>query len=144
MVVVQGPVLSWVSKRVAEGPLVVLGNLILGVNFLLLTSPTRWVIYLAAALFALGNGPMWPSVLSILARLAGDEHQGAVQGIAGSFGSLASIVGLVAGGILYEAVGVTTFVLAGVIIFVVSVLALRLMRAAPPPQATQAAPGMAT
>ncbi len=133
MVVVQGPVLSWVSKRVSEGPLVVVGNLILGVNFLLLTSPDRGVIYLAAALFALGNGLMWPSVLSILARVAGDDHQGAVQGIAGSCGSLASIVGLVAGGILYESIRTTTFVLAGGIIFLVCVLSLRLARTTPPP-----------
>lgn len=144
MVVVQGPVLSWVSRRVSEGPLVVLGNLILGVNFLLLTSPNRSTIYLAAALFALGNGLMWPSVMSILARVAGDQHQGAVQGIAGSCGSLASIVGLVAGGILYESIGTATFVLAGGVIFLVCVLSLRLVRTSPPPTPSPQASGLAT
>lgn len=132
MVVVQGPVLTRVSKHVAEAPLVVVGNIILSANFVLLTSPSTPVIYLAAVLFALGNGLMWPSVLSILARVAGSEHQGAVQGIAGSCGSLASIVGLVAGGILYETIGATTFVLAGAIIFLVCILSLRLTRLAPP------------
>ena len=38
--------------------------------------------------------------LSILSYRAGTIHQGAVQGLAGSFGSLASIIGLTIGGIL--------------------------------------------
>ena len=45
---------------------------------------------------------MWPSVVSILSKSAGTTHQGAVQGIARSFASLASIIGLTAGGLLYN------------------------------------------
>lgn len=125
MVVVQGPVLSRLSKHVSEGALTVTGCLILGVNFLLLTSPNIVLIYLAAVLFALGNGIMWPSVMSILSRYAGDEHQGAIQGLASSFGSLAGVIGLVFGGILYGTIGVTSFIFASFIIFVVAGLSLR-------------------
>jgi len=125
MVVVQGPVLSRLSRRVSEGTLTVTGCLILGVNFLLLTSPNIVLIYLAAVLFALGNGIMWPSVMSILSKYAGDEHQGAIQGLASSFGSLAGVIGLVFGGILYGTIGVTSFIFASFIIFVVAGLSLR-------------------
>jgi MFS family permease len=56
-------------------------------------------------IFAIGNGLMWPSVLSLLSKRAGCTHQGAVQAIADSFWSLASIIGLTIGGILYHALG---------------------------------------
>ena len=87
------------------------------------------MIYLAAVLFALGNGIMWPSVMAILSRYAGDTHQGAIQGLASSFGSLASIIGLVFGGILYGTIGVTSFIFASVVIFVVAGLSIRFVPA---------------
>ena len=52
----------------------------------------------------------------------------AVQGIAGSAGSLASILGLVLGGAAYDAVGVSTFLLAAGIAYASALLALRLPR----------------
>ena len=59
------------------------------------------LIYGSATLFAVGNSLMWLSVVSTLSSRAGTTHQGAVQGIASSFASLASIIGLRGGGILY-------------------------------------------
>src|SRR5262249_8010007 len=132
MVVVQGPILALVSKRVPQVVLVVVGNVILGINFLMLTSTDRSTIFAAAGLFALGNGLMWPPVMAILARVAGPKHQGAVQGIAGSVAGAAAILGLVAGGVLYEQIHARTFVVAGVIILLVAALALRLGGAAAP------------
>jgi hypothetical protein len=55
-------------------------------------------IYGAAILFAVGNRLVWSSVMSILSKRAGTDHQGAVQGVASSFGGLTSIVGLIVGG----------------------------------------------
>ena len=71
---------------------------------------------------------MWPSVLSLPSKLAADRYQGAVQGFAGSLGSLASIVGLIAGGALYPVLGAGTFVVSAITIFVAAVLSLRLLR----------------
>ena len=71
---------------------------------------------MAAVLFAVGNGLVWPSVMSILANRAGTVYQGTVQGVANSFASLASIIGLLVGGLLYNMLGATTFLVsAGVI-----------------------------
>ncbi len=64
---------------------------------------------LGAALTALGNGLMWSSVMSRLAERAGQVYQGAVQGFASSLGAVASIVGLVAGGLLYNWLGPWVF-----------------------------------
>ena len=102
MVLVEGPLLRKALQKFSEEILIVIGSIILGANFILLVSNEVGVVYCAAVLFALGNGLMWPSVLSLLSKRAGSTHQGAVQGIAGSFGSLASIIGLTVGGILYH------------------------------------------
>jgi MFS family permease len=128
MVAVQGPVLRKALTRFSEEKLVILGNMILGINFLLFISNNIILLYAAAVLFAIGNGLMWPSFMSILSYRAGTTHQGAVQGLAGSFGSLASIIGLTIGGILYSLFGSTTFLVSAIVIFAVSILSLRLLK----------------
>ncbi|ABE51097.1 major facilitator superfamily transporter, small fragment [Methanococcoides burtonii DSM 6242] len=62
---------------------------------------------------------MWPSILSIISKIAGENNQGAVQGFASSFSSLASILGLILGGFFYEIFGGRAFIVAAVIIYTV-------------------------
>jgi MFS family permease len=131
MVVVQGPVLAALSKRFSDAQLIVGGGVLLSANFALLLSADTGIIYFAAVLFALGNGLMWPSVLSLLSKLAGEENQGAVQGLAGSAGGLASIIGLVAGGILFDQTGAVTFVVSAVLILISCGIALPWLRLSP-------------
>ena len=122
MVLVQGPVLGRVSGFVSEKPLIVIGGLALAVGFRLFDATPDAGIYLAVSLMALGNGLMWPSVLSVLSKTAGNKYQGVVQGIAGSLGAVASMAGLIAGGLLYAILGPTIFwVSAAVILAVVTV-----------------------
>ena len=128
MALVQGPVLRKASKRFSEEQLVIIGSMILGTNFILLISSDITLIYGAAVLFAVGNGLMWPSVMSILSNRAGTVYQGTVQGVANSFGSLASIIGLMIGGLLYDVLGATTFLVSAGIIFTVFILSFRLMK----------------
>jgi MFS family permease len=128
MVAVQGPVLRKALTRFSEEKLVILGNMILGINFLLFISNNIILLFVAAVLFAIGNGLMWPSFMSILSYRAGTTNQGAVQGLAGSFGSLASIIGLTIGGILYSLFGSTTFLVSALVIFAVSIVSFRLLK----------------
>ncbi|MEM9727881.1 MAG: MFS transporter [Myxococcota bacterium] len=128
IVFVEGPILARLSKRLSEPTLILIGLPILGTNFLLMQSSSMPVLYVAAALFAVGNGIMWPSVVSMVSKVAADRFQGAVQGLAGSAGSLASIVGLVLGGVAYSAIGVGTFFICAGVAYAAFVLALRLPR----------------
>jgi MFS transporter, DHA1 family, tetracycline resistance protein len=128
MVLVQGPVLRKALQKFSEEKLVIIGSVILGTNFILFVSNDIILIYGAAILFAVGNGLMWPSVMSILSKRAGTVHQGAVQGVASSFGSLASIIGLIIGGLLYNLIGVTTFLICAGVIFVVFIMSFRLLK----------------
>jgi MFS transporter, DHA1 family, tetracycline resistance protein len=128
MVLVQGPVLSAISRRVSDETLTIIGGFILATNFLLMMSHNTVIIYIGAFLFSLGNGLMWPSFLSILSRVAGHKYQGAIQGIASGAGSLASIIGLLGGGILYHLYFEKTFLITAVIIYLVSIISFRLLK----------------
>jgi DHA1 family tetracycline resistance protein-like MFS transporter len=128
MVLIQGPVLSKAVKKFSEEKLVIIGSIILGTNFILFVSNNIVSVGGAVILFAVGNGLMWPSFMSILSRRAGSKLQGAVQGVAGSFGGLASIVGLILGGFLYNSIGGATFLISAVVIFAVFVMSFRLLK----------------
>lgn len=128
MVFIQGPVLRKALKKFSEEKLVILGSIILATNFVLFFSNNIVSVSLAVVLFALGNGLMWPSFMSILSKRAGTVLQGAVQGVAGSVGGLASIIGLIAGGVLYNLIGGATFLISAAVIFSVFVMSFRLLR----------------
>ena len=128
MALVQGPVFSKALKRFSEEKLVVIGSIVLGTNFILFASNNIVSVGGAVILFAVGNGLMWPSFMSILSRRAGSKLQGAVQGVAGSFGGLASIVGLTLGGFLYNAIGGATFLISAGVILAVFVMSFRLLK----------------
>ena len=137
MALVQGPLLSYATVRLDDRKLTILGSLFLSTSFVLFLSPDPWIIYPGVALLAVGNGIMWPSLISILSKTAGERHQGVVQGFAGSAGAVASIVGLIAGGLLYGLLGAGVFVLSAAIILVVFVMTFRL----PGPENRKRTPG---
>ncbi|MBO6756339.1 MAG: MFS transporter [Roseibium sp.] len=123
MMIVQGPLLTRLSKTVAERVLVTAGGLILSAGFALLLWSATATIYLAALLIALGNGLMWPTFTAVLSKYAGDQLQGAVQGFASSLGAAASIVGLIGGGLLYNFAGPWVFALSAGIIAIAALIA---------------------
>lgn len=128
MVVVQGPVLARLSKTFSDSALAVAGTLILAAGFAALYRGSYLAVYTSATLVAIGNGLMWPSVMSMLSKAAGDRHQGAVQGAGGSLGAVASIAGLLAAGLLYGSLGAWVFVAAALIVLPVSLIACRCAR----------------
>jgi len=128
MVCVQGPMLSYLSKRVEDIHLVIVGSILLAGNFFLLTNGDIVLIYVALVFFALGNGLMWPSYLSMLSQTGDKNMQGLIQGYAESMGSFASIVGLIFGGLLFGLIGEQVFWVSGLLIMMVSLLAMLLWR----------------
>ncbi|MEX3007681.1 MFS transporter [Hoeflea sp. TYP-13] len=133
MVLVQGPLLSALSKWVPDKTLVVTGSLILGGGFALLIWNQWAFVYSAGALIALGNGLMWPTFMAMLSKQAGDQLQGAVQGLASSMGAAASIAGLIGGGLLYTWVGSWVFVFSAVTILITAALTTVISRQIAPP-----------
>ena len=111
MIVAQGPLLTFASKRLSRRIVFGAGMACLMLSLLSLVLPAGPVTYVGAALFALGNGLSWPTFQARVAEVAGDA-QGAIQGAATSASSLASISGLIVGSILYPALQSGLFYLA--------------------------------
>lgn len=128
MVIVQGPILGRASKTIEDGALTLGGGILLAASFPMFTSESVFWIYAGAATLALGNGLMWPSLVSILSRAAGSRLQGAVQGFATSAGAIASILGLLAGGLLFDSIGEATFLISGGIILLTIPSGVRMLR----------------
>jgi len=128
LVIVEGPVLSRISHLFSDSQLILIGSVLLGNSFYLFMSHQNTQLFLAVVLFSAGNGLMWPSFLSLLSKVAGKVYQGAVQGFAGSAGSLASIIGLISGGFIYSQIGSATFFIPGSLILLIFVLSFRMVK----------------
>ena len=127
LVIVQGPVLSTISKKYADSILLAVGSIFLGVGFFLFVSIDIIFIYLGVAFFSVGNGLLWPSFLALLSRIAGKKYQGVIQGYGSSVGSLASIIGLIGGGLIYGLIGVKIFWIPSLILVIIFALTFRLI-----------------
>jgi hypothetical protein len=51
-----------------------------------------------------------------------------LHGVTGGFGGLASIIGLIAGGILYDFIGGMAFMVNAIIIFIVFIMSFHLLK----------------
>ncbi len=125
MVVVQGPLLAWASSRLSDRVLMAGGSVVLCLGFVTLFSEDTALIYAGAVLIASGNGLMWPTFMSVLSKSAGKRLQGAVQGFASSAGAVASILGLIGGGVAYVRFGASVFLIAAAVILLVAVTAAK-------------------
>ena len=65
---------------------------------------------------------MWPSFLALLSRVGNKNVQGAIQGYGTSMGSIASMLGLVTGGILFEKLTTLVFIGGSIIFLLIAIL----------------------
>jgi multidrug resistance protein len=125
--VVQGAIYGGLGKRLGDLRLVRVGGVILifaflGVGF----APTVFLLGVAAASIALGNGMMGPSLSSLVTRAADPTERGGVAGVQQGLGSLARIVGPLVGTNLFERTGSgPTYVTAAALVLVALGLSLR-------------------
>jgi len=128
LVVIQGPVLTWLAKKVSSAILVIVGAVLLSAGFACFRYHGDVMIYTGAVFFSMGNGVMWPSFMALLSNAGNADTQGAIQGFAGSAGSLASIAGLLTGGYLYHSMGANLFLFATVFMLLIGLVSIRLIK----------------
>ncbi|MEM1321817.1 MAG: MFS transporter [Bacteroidota bacterium] len=120
--IAQGPILSKVANYINDRSLMLTGALLLATGFALLTGKTVLVLYIAVSIMALGNGILWPSFLALLSTMGPASRRGAIQGYGASMGSMASIIGLILGGALFDFLGTTVFIIGAGIFLVIAVI----------------------
>lgn len=128
MIIVQGPVLSQLSKSIPSPWLVTVGALLMSCCFGMLAGVDVVITYTSIIFFSMGNGLMWPSYLALLSKTGDKKVQGAVQGLAGGIGSFAGIVGLILGGVLYSAIAEATFWCCAVVMLITAGFGFYLVR----------------
>jgi DHA1 family tetracycline resistance protein-like MFS transporter len=142
LIATQSGALPRLAGRVPGPILGAAGSALVAGSYLLFLGTSDAALFAGAVVYGVGNGIMWPSYLAILSQAGPPSAQGAVQGVASSAGSLASIGGTLAGGVLFEAMGPRTFVVSAAALAVAAIAFARLTGsartaplhpAAPPP-----------
>jgi MFS family permease len=124
MIIVQGPGLNFLSRFLTNLQLVLIGSILLAVSFYMLQIQDFFVLYGANTLLSIGNGLMWPSFLAMLSATGSRSSQGSIQGYGTSMGSIASMLGLVIGGVLFENIETGVFVMASGLMVVISLIVI--------------------
>lgn len=103
---IQGTLIGPLSRTFGEKKLVAAGTLSLlaGLALVPLVYESS-LLYGVALLVAIGQGLGYPSLTSLVTRVSPARDLGSILGISSSVGSLARIIGPVAGGLLYDAGG---------------------------------------
>ena len=112
-------------KKLPPPTIAAFGSSLLIGAYVLMSVSRDAALLSGAVLYGVGNGLMWPSFLVMLSQAGPPETQGAIQGAGSSVGSLASIVGTLAGGLLYVNVGVVAFYVSATAIAVATCLFVR-------------------
>lgn len=103
---VQGGAMRPLSKKVAPGPLIAAGLLVMGAGmFLLPLTSTYWAITAALAVIGVGSAILGPSLSAALSLSVGRDAQGAVAGLNSSALALGRMTGPLIGTGLYQSAG---------------------------------------
>lgn len=106
-VIVQGGLIGPLVRRFGEARLIPVGTAFQAVGLLLLPASDDALVFAATTgLLAIGIGLNSPAILGLLSRLTDDASQGGVLGLSRSFGSLARVLGPLAGTLLFQRVGI--------------------------------------
>ena len=108
------------------------GSVVLIINALL-PHPKVWVLFACAAFFAALTALQRPSLEALIPRIVKAEQMPAVAALQAFRGSLAMVGGPALGGVLVVTLGPALAYSVDLLTFVVSLIALTLMQAVPPP-----------
>jgi DHA1 family tetracycline resistance protein-like MFS transporter len=126
LIATQSGALPRLARRVSGPLLGAAGSALVAASYVLFLGTSDAALFAGAVIYGVGNGIMWPSYLALLSQAGPPSAQGAVQGVASSAGSLASIGGTLAGGVLFEAMGARAFLVSAAALAVAVVGFIRL------------------
>jgi len=103
---IQGGLIGRFSKSVGEKVLLIIGAASFTLGFTLVPSIYRvQLLYGVAFLIAIGQGLCYPSLTSLVSKIAPESERGSLLGLATAVGSLARFIGPILAGFLYDLAG---------------------------------------
>lgn len=106
VVLVQGVLIGPLVRRFGERRLIPAGVTAMAAGLLLMSAArSQPALIVAAGLLAVGTGLNGPSTLGLLSKLTAEGSQGGVLGLSRSFGSLARVLGPLAGTWAFQELG---------------------------------------
>lgn len=131
-VIIQGGLIGWINRKFGERRLLILGNILMFGGLLLMPFvPIEYFIpleLLAMAIIAFGNSFLTPTISTILSKNSSEADQGKILGTNQSVGSMARLVGPLAGSALYGVAYYLPYVAASIIMLLVAWLSWRMMQ----------------
>jgi MFS family permease len=122
----QGYLLGKLVKRIGELRLLSIGIVIFALGLAPLANmPTPSTLLLAVGMLSLGYGFASPTIASIISKLARRDLEGEALGINQSATSMARILGPLAGGFLYGALGMSAPYIGGAVVALVAFILAR-------------------
>lgn len=112
LIATQTLLLPRLSGRASDATIAAFGSLLVAAAYILVALFAVPGAILAAALYGIGNGLLWPSYLSMLSETGPLSIRGRLQGVASSSGSVASVAGMLGGGVAFARFGDKTFLVA--------------------------------
>ena len=117
------------GHRLPRWPIFVTGFLVIGLPlFGLATAPPLWLGMVLMGIIGLASGPINPIIMTVAQERVPAEMRGRVFGALQALAYMAIPLGLLAGGLLFELVGMRTSLLAIATVYVVISLGMRFSR----------------
>ena len=132
--IVQGGLAHRLTARMGEWPVLRAGLWLTAAALILLGLVDQvWALLPVLALLALGSGLTFPTLSALVSQRAPDAAQGGTLGVLASAGGLARLLAPIGATVLFQAVGISSPLIIGGLLFVVCGLmaASRLVRATP-------------
>ena len=130
-ILMQGFLISWLSKRFGEKKLIALGPTLMAIGVFVMPIFQNLVIfYLANSLLAAGFGLINTSIPAFLSKRSSGSEQGSMLGILSSVASIANIPGPLIIGVVYDVAGsIVPFAFSSIMLVIAFLVACRVYTA---------------
>jgi MFS family permease len=122
LIITQTAILPRLARRSSDAALGGWGSVLVSGAYVVVSLGGSPGAFVAAALYGVGNGLMWPSYLAMLSATGSPSTRGRLQGVASSAGSIASIAGMLGGGTAFGMIGSATFLVAAASLALAAIL----------------------
>ena len=129
-VILQGFLIAKITRKIGDAKLVAVGTLLMMLGMLITPlSPNFFLFLTAITLVACGIGTLMTTVRSFISKRTLVSEQGSVMGITNSVLSIATIMGPLIGGFLFDFAGlITPFLLNAIIMLAAFALSIKVIQ----------------